>query len=137
MTTTEETSAMFPDLTADEVLAATAARWDTAGPLPVPHPGWLACPVCRYHVLQPRHWRFHIRDEATIRGRCDVSFKCCACAAVWYHGVALDKHTWARMSGGRNRQIGWRAARQILTDHGFTGIGTVQTSGTVGATNPT
>lgn len=119
------TAELFPDLPADEVLAATAARWDTDGPLPVPRPGWLACPVCRCELVQPRYWRFHLRDGATVAARCDVSVKCTACAAVWIHGVALDAKTHGRMvrlTGGRRRgrdaHIGWREARQLLAAHG-------------------
>lgn len=111
-------TAMFPDLDAAAVLAATEARWDTSGALPVPRPGWLACPVCRHDVVQPRWWRFHTRDDSpTIRGRCDVSIKCCACAAVWPHGVALDDRTYARMTRSRRRpreRIGWREAQKLL-----------------------
>lgn len=111
---------MFPDLTAEQVHEATAARWDLSATLPVPRPGWLACPVCRVRQVQARHWRFFRRRGATVEGRCDVSFKCIACAAVWTHGVALDEATYTRMTGSRKRpvsgQIGWREARRLLEE---------------------
>lgn len=104
----------FPDLNSDAVLTATDKHWDISGALPVPHGSWLKCPVCWHSEVQPRHWRFHMRDSPTLGGRCDVSFKCTACAGVWYHGIALDKQTWMRMSGGQKRLIDWREARELL-----------------------
>lgn len=109
---------LFPGYDVEAVLAATATYWDTSGPIPVPRPGWLACPVCRHRTVQPRYWRFFRRPHATIPGRCDVSFKCVGCAAVWTHGVALDDDTYIRMTTSRKRppngRIGWREARQLL-----------------------
>lgn len=106
---------IFPGLTALEVEAATAAKWDKSGPLPLPLGEWLACPVCSNGTVQARFWKFHTRESPTnMPGRCDVSFKCCSCAAVWCHGVALDRETFKRMITGRNNRIEWREARQIL-----------------------
>lgn len=110
-------AALFPSLTAGQVHAATAARWDLSGALPVPRPGWLACPVCGCETVQPRFWRWHVRSGGpTVVGRCDVSFKCCDCAAVWVHGVAVpDGHVVApEMRRRLNRQIQWRDARKML-----------------------
>ena len=109
---------LFPDVPLEDVLAATERRWDTSRALPVPRPGWLACPVCRGEVIQPRFWRFHERDgRPTTPWRCDVSFKCCDCAAVWIHGVALPAETWAGRPNQRvNRQIQWRDARRLLEE---------------------
>lgn len=106
----------FPDLTAAEVHAATAARWNTTGPVPVPHDGWLACPVCRTDRPQPRWWRFHQRTGATVPWRRDISFKCVSCAHVWTHGVVLDQDAWGRRARPREtgRHIGWRDVRDLI-----------------------
>lgn len=110
---------LFPDLDAGQVLEATSARWDLSGPLPVPHPGWLVCPVCGGTSIQPRFWRFHERSgKPTVRGRCDVSFKCTLCAVVWIHGVALDVDAWERRKPTRvNVKVHWREARDIIEEH--------------------
>lgn len=79
------------------MLAATDTYWDCTGPLPVPRPGWLLCPVCGSAAVVVRFWRFHTRpDGATVPRRCDVSVKCAACAAVWPHGIAIGEDTWSR-----------------------------------------
>lgn len=110
---------MFPELDAEEVLVRTRLRWDLSGPLPVPVDGWLACPVCRFEQVQVRFWRFHVRSDIghTVPHRCDVSFKCTGCAAVWIHGVVLDEHTHTRMARARKRpnsQILWREGKKML-----------------------
>lgn len=110
---------LFPELDPDQVLAATVRRWDLDGPLPVPRPGWLCCPVCGCSVVQPRYWRWHVRSGApTVAGRCDVSFKCCDCAAVWVHGVAIPEGIFEtrKLRGKLTRQIHWRDARVMLEE---------------------
>lgn len=89
-------------------------RWDIDGVLPVPLPGWLACPVCRAEEIQAREWMFHVRKGSHANPyRCDVSFKCCDCSAVWWHGVAVPQAMFdARKSAAR---IDWRRARELLT----------------------
>lgn len=105
----------FPALSAVEVMAAVTARWDLAGVLPVPRGEWLACPVCRAGRPQPRYWRWHRRSGTpTIPGRCDVSFKCVDCSAVWTHGVPIDADTFERRATKVNRQIWWREARTLM-----------------------
>lgn len=108
---------VFPAMGADEVLAATRERWDLTGPLPVPLADWLVCPICGHDQVQPRYWRYHKRSgDPTVPYRCDVSFKCCSCAAVWVHGVALDAQTWAARPNPRltGRQIHWHEAQRLL-----------------------
>jgi len=111
---------MFPALDAGQVLEATRSRWDLSGILPVPHTGWLACPVCHDPDPQPRWWRFHERSGTpTIPWRCDVAYKCVTCAAIWTHGVALDRQAWERRPNKKlaGRQVHWRAAQQMLEAH--------------------
>lgn len=108
---------MFPNLDRDEVLAATEAHWDLAGVIPVPLGDWLTCPVCGDDTPQLRFCRFHGRDgdEPTVPFRCDMSFKCTACAAVWVHGVALSDEAWDRRpSEHGDRPIHWRIAERLL-----------------------
>ena len=108
---------MFPDLDAGQVAAATAARWDLSGPLPVARPGWLACPVCHTDGVQVRHWRFHERSATpTVRWRCDVSMKCCDCGAVWVHGVALTDEAWERREPKVTTLIQWRRGLKLLEE---------------------
>lgn len=109
---------MWPELTADEVLAATHAKWDLSGPLPVPAGGWLACPVCRDGRPQPRYWRWHRRaGKPTVPWRCDVSFKCVDCAAVWTHGIAVDEQYYRSNATKPGRMITWREVRDVLDEH--------------------
>lgn len=78
-------------MTADEVLAATDVMWDLSGPFPMPRDD-IRCPVCRCDALMIRNWKYHVRPpHATLRWRCDVNLKCCACAAIWTHGVAVSQ----------------------------------------------
>lgn len=107
----------FPALSAEDVLANVEARWDLTGPLPVPRGEWLACPVCRAGQPQPRHWNFH-RHGTTHPWRCDVSWKCISCSAVWIHGVAVPQSMYvAAVPHNRaQRIIQWREARQILEE---------------------
>ena len=108
--------AVFPELGADEVLAASHSRWDLGGVVPIPREGWLVCPICGTPDPQPRYWRFHERSgEPTVAYRCDVSFKCLSCAMVWVHGVALDQDAWNRRPPRLGiRQIHWRDAQRLL-----------------------
>lgn len=113
---------VFPDLPASEILVATYRMWDASGPLPVPRPGWLRCPICGTERPQPRYWELHQRTgDHAVFCRCDVSFKCVLCAYVWVHGVALDEETWTRMRGQvrrhRRSQIGWREAKTMLENY--------------------
>lgn len=105
----------FPALDAEETLGAVRGRWDLRAPLPRPLDGWLACPVCRSPEPQPRYWQFHtMAGVHTLPWRCDISFKCTSCSAVWIHGLPLDEETWERCK--RSGRIGWRQARRILDE---------------------
>lgn len=97
------------------MLAAVRKRWDLSGPVPVPVGDWLACPVCRADQIQARHFRFHERDSA-IPWRCDVSFKCTSCSAVWEHGVVVTREMYARRSTPASKTIPWRTARDMLRE---------------------
>lgn len=112
----------WPDLSADEVLAAVEQRWDLSGAVPVPRGEWLACPVCRAGQPQPRYWKWHMRPSgATLVWRCDVAFKCTACSACWIHGVAVPRDYYERHVPKRNRRmhkVGWRKARRALEGNG-------------------
>lgn len=107
----------FPDLSAEEVHAAVAAKWDLSGPLPVPRGDWLRCPVCGSDAMQIRHWFWHARDHAVIPWRCDLSVKCAACSAVWLHGIAVPADYYDRHSErSHKRLIGWRDGRRMLEE---------------------
>lgn len=101
------------------VLAATAKHWDTSHAVPYPRPGWLVCPVCRDPNPRLRWWRFHQRAKSrTTPYRCDVSWKCIACACVWMHGVVLPADAWEhRPAPWRDGQtIAWRHGRRYLKE---------------------
>lgn len=101
----------------DLVLAATRRHWDLDVPLPVPVGDWLACPVCRSAGPRIRWWRYHLRGKSeTTPYRCDVSFKCVECGAVWMHGVVVPVEHWDRRPfPHRDRQtIAWRHGRELI-----------------------
>lgn len=79
------------------VLAKTEEHWDLDGPMPLPKGDWLRCPVCRGEEVIPKRLNYHTRPEwATVPRRCDVVFKCCDCAMVWQHGIALSEEHFRR-----------------------------------------
>lgn len=98
MSKSEPSGSDWPELTAEQILEAVSARWWL---LPLPHPrgDWLRCPVCRSRRVQPRQWRLGRRDRGDgpeapahrLSYRCDVSYKCTECSAVWPHGVPLTR----------------------------------------------
>lgn len=106
----------WPDLDAGQVLAAVEARWDLTGPFPIPRGTWLRCPVCGAGDPQPRYWRFWERSGTpTIRYRCDVSFKCVDCSALYpTFGVPLPDDYWHQHARKPGRQIWHREARKIM-----------------------
>lgn len=91
-------------------------KWDLSGPLPIPT--WdLACPVCGAKrsegAIIGRAWKFHTRQTATPHPwRCDVSFKCASCAAVWAHGVVVPIGMYQAREQGS--PYDWRAAKALL-----------------------
>lgn len=107
----------FPAPTAGDVLAATDEHWDLTGPFPVARGGWLVCPVCRTGRVQTRHYRFHTRSGTpTVPHRVDVGFKCCGCACVWEHGVAVSRDWYQANKPRRSGKIPWRQAEQMLRE---------------------
>lgn len=112
---------LFPDLDPQQILDNVAARWDLSGPFPIPLGDWLACPVCRSAEVQPRYWEWvHLGAEHSVRARCNVSFKCVACSAVWVHGVALQEDYYRRNAVQHGR-VGWREVRKHLAEAGTLG----------------
>ncbi len=109
--------------TAEDIMARVAARWDLSAPLPVPRPGWLRCPVCRAPDVIPKEWRtIRIREPAGHRFpfRCDVSFKCLDCSAVWVHGLPFDDVSGRRLAGGDGpRVVHWREGVGLLRAWAF------------------
>lgn len=82
--------------------------------VPVPVPRFKpACPVCRGDRVLLRTWHWYERG-VTARYRCDVSFKCLKCSAVWTHGLALNRSQ--RRANGK--WVEWREGRQLLLDAG-------------------
>jgi hypothetical protein len=102
---------LFPSWNDPTVAVGTAWRLDDV-PVPVPlfRP---ACPVCRGGRILLRSWRWFDRG-ITARFRCDVSFKCLSCCAVWQHGLALQRSQ--RKANGA--VVEWREGRQLLLDAG-------------------
>lgn len=106
----------FPDLSAEEVHAATAERWDIRSGVPLPRGDWLRCPICGA-APQIRWWKWHVRPPGhTIRYRCDVSAKCTSCAALWMHGVVLTEDDWAARPYPKldRALVKWREIRDVL-----------------------
>lgn len=102
-------------------MAATEEHWDLTGPLPVPKGDWLRCPVCRGDQVQLRVWKFHRIGKSKHRTpthdyRCDVPFKCVACAATWTHGVAVPAEMYE--NAPTERQIEWRDGLRMLKGKG-------------------
>ena len=59
---------------------------------------------------------FHARKGTHANPyRCDVSFKCCDCSAVWTHGVAIPEAMFTTRPASR---IPWRQAKALLDDPG-------------------
>lgn len=57
----------------------------------------MRCPVCQSREVITKKYNFHSHlKERTIPWRVDVTMKCCDCAAVWLHGVALSEDDFRR-----------------------------------------
>ena len=102
---------------ADGIMVTVRQHWDLDGKLPVPVGLWLQCPVCRSVNVLLREWRIGRRNQPRgaerrrLPFRCDVSFKCLECSAVWPHGIPLDEQTGRRLQPGRGvRVVHWREA---------------------------
>ncbi len=105
---------------ANEVLRATSEYWDLSGPLPVPW--WhvqLSCPVCGYSTTTIRWWQTHSRPDSVVRHRVDVSMKCCRCAAIWMHGVAVPDAWWRKWGHPKPGHIPRDKGRRMLEEAGI------------------
>lgn len=78
---------------------ASARTWTWADGLPLPK-HTIQCVQCGASshdgAIIVRLWNFHHRAKSSWPYRCDVSFKCRICAAVWFHGVAVPRELWER-----------------------------------------
>ena len=102
---------LFP--TWDDPTIAVGSAWQVDGtPLPVPR-FQPQCPVCREKTVLLRSYHYFDRG-ITARFRCNVTFKCLVCSAVWTHGLAIQPSQ--RKTNGYF--VEWRQARELLTEAG-------------------
>lgn len=92
---------------------------------PLPHPRFdLACPVCkrgstRFGTVMIRGWKYHDRQTKHANQdrtrRCDVSFKCIECSAVWVHGLVVTERHYQERAQER-RDWHWRLGMQMIAE---------------------
>lgn len=110
-------SDIFPDDTAEEIMARVSEVWDFDQPFPWPKVD-LSCQVCGSGALHPRFWRFFNRGERSrIPWRCDVGVKCTRCSVVLTFGVPVPEDVF-RNTAERldivNQQKWWRDVRHLF-----------------------
>jgi hypothetical protein len=52
------------------------------------------CPYCEECSLIIKRWHYHKKALSENPYRCDVNMKCCECAAVWIHGISIERDDW-------------------------------------------
>ncbi|MGI9085385.1 MAG: hypothetical protein ACR2FE_08835 [Aeromicrobium sp.] len=102
---------LFPDW--GDPAVAVGSAWQVDGtPLPVPR-FQPTCFSCDGKDVLLRSYHYFDRG-ITSRFRCDVTFKCLTCSAVWTHGLAIQPSQ--RKNNGH--YVEWRQARELLTEAG-------------------
>ena len=111
---------IFPPLSKEEILKRVEDAWDLSGDFPMPKDA-IRCPVCGSKEIQARSWSFFPSPDPNSRipYRCDISFKCTRCSAVWIHGVAIPKEMYkkhASLEPGKRASVrySWREVKKIL-----------------------
>ena len=109
---------VFPPLSKEEILNRVEEAWDLSGDFPLPKVP-IKCPVCGSGEIQARNWIFHLARDPSISRvpyRCDVSFKCTRCSAVWVHGIAIPEKIYRKhvKTGEKQRGYYWREVKKIL-----------------------
>jgi hypothetical protein len=85
--------------------------WDF-DPIPLPKGDWMKCPVCRAGECIPKQFLFHVAQPgASLPYRCDATFKCRDCAAVWSHGIVVPGEVYDRFP---NKNIERPQIRELL-----------------------
>ena len=97
--------------TLEQVETRVRGFWDLSNGFPMPR-NTLLCPVCRSPEVGIKHCRFFKVNHKpkTTPYRCDVSFKCFNCSAVWMHGVPVPKEAFKCLHNG-GRAWTWRQMR--------------------------
>ena len=110
---------VFPSLSKEEILKRAEEAWDLSGDFPIPK-DIIRCPVCGSKEIQARYWLFHPsgNPDSRVKYRCDVSFKCTRCSAVWVHGVAIPEELYKKHISEPGKQssmrYSWREVKKIL-----------------------
>ena len=92
------TQNLFPALDKDETLKRVREAWDLSGDFPVPK-FTVRCPICGSEEVQARYWSFHDANKHyhhAVPYRCDISFKCTRCSAIWEHGIPIPEAVYRR-----------------------------------------
>ena len=111
---------VFPPLSKDQILKRVEESWDLSGDFPMPK-DIIKCPVCGSKEIQARFWAFHLSSDphSRVPYRCDVSFKCTRCSAIWIHGIAIPEEMYkkhASLEPGKqaSKLYRWREVKKIL-----------------------
>ena len=107
---------LFPALTEDEVLERVEESWDLSGDFPMPKFA-VKCPVCGSEEIQARLWQFTHKDSGGAKYRCNVSFKCTRCSAVWMHGVVIPEEMFrkhVKENENQAKMYHWREVKEMV-----------------------
>ena len=88
--------------------------WDLSQVFPTPRRP-IRCPVCREQTAIIKGYFFFEHPGKKldrIPFRCDVTFKCTYCSAVWPHGLVIDKEYFDAI--GPKKTYSWREALDRL-----------------------
>ena len=111
----EKIKNIFPSFDPETVLKRVQEKWDLSGDFPLPK--WdIRCPVCGSPHVQARNWQFAYQYNSPTKYRCNVSFKCTECSAVWIHGVVITEEMFRKHVKIDNKPVyyPWREVKEKL-----------------------
>jgi len=111
---------IFPAYSEEEVLNRVSKAWTIEEGDVFPLPKFVVeCPVCKSVDIQARNWQFTLKDSGGNKYRCNVSFKCTQCSAVWTHGVVIPEIMFRKHVKGNIHQTKlyhWREVKKLLEE---------------------
>lgn len=117
---------VFPSLDAERIERRVERAWEIVdGRFPLPR--WrVQCPAAGStpdprdphrggHDVQLSRMHFARRKSpATVPGRADVVFKCCACSLCWTHGIPVPVEIYERAVDGHGNTWRWREILEAI-----------------------